>query len=264
MNHSCAYRLIWSRNDYLISRGNSKLIKKIIKRIIGDGVLGRLDYILYPDIKNSWGGPFNGQSFRTRIFFDILHSQSINSIVETGTYRGTTTALFAATSLPVYTVEENLRFLSYAKMRFFLNQDNVTLFNNDSRAFLRELSSRENMDRENVFFYLDAHWGDDLPLREEIELIFSNWKNPIVMIDDFCVPGSEYGYDDYGSGKVLNMGYLEQAINDNNLSAFFPKAKSSEETGKKRGCIVLCMPSAAERFKLKSDTLVESSSVDVT
>ena len=60
----------------------------------------------------------------------------------------------------------------------------------------------------DVFFYLDAHWEDDLPLLEEIEVIFSHRDRATIMIDDFCVPGTDYGFDDYGAGKTLNLAYL--------------------------------------------------------
>jgi hypothetical protein len=40
-----------------------------------------------------------------------------------------------------------------------------------------------------LFFYLDAHWNEDLPLAEEIDLIFSRSPCAVVMIDDFEVPG---------------------------------------------------------------------------
>ena len=46
-------------------------------------------------------------------------------------------------------------------------------------------------------------------LREELEIIFSTWSRPIVMIDDFAVPESAYGYDDYGPGKTLDLSYID-------------------------------------------------------
>jgi hypothetical protein len=76
-------------------------------------------------MQRDWGGPFNGQKFRQRILFDLLFVFPIKAIVETGTYHGSTTALFAATSLPVYTVETRYLYFSYAKMRFLFNRHNV-------------------------------------------------------------------------------------------------------------------------------------------
>ena len=103
---------------------------------------------------------------------------------------------------------------------------------------MRGLANNEQFPKSKVFFYLDAHWGEHLPLKEEIEVIFTNWNAPVVMVDDFQVPGTDYGYDDYGPGKVLNMSYLEP-IQHLQLHAFFPAAEAKQETGAKRGCVVL-------------------------
>ena len=81
---------------------------------------------------------------------------------------------------------------SFVKTRFVLDR-NVHLHNKDSVEFLRELSTDASVPKERVFFYLDAHWLKHLPLREELELIASAWKRPIIMIDDFCVPDPPTG-----------------------------------------------------------------------
>jgi len=210
-----------------------------VKGFINKG-LGYLDYIRKSSAWDKWGGPFNGQQFRQRIFFDLINQFPVKAIIETGTYRGTTTTLFATTPLPVYSVETHPRFYAYSKMRFRHQRNKVHLYNNDSRAFLTMLSKDPVVPKEAVFFYLDAHWKDDLPLREELEIIFTYWQRPIVMIDDFQVPDSDYNFDDYGPGKTLNLDYLQPVITAYNISVFFPAVDVAEETGVKRGCVVLC------------------------
>ncbi|MEM9265151.1 MAG: hypothetical protein AAGA46_06470 [Cyanobacteria bacterium P01_F01_bin.13] len=233
-----------------------ELLEKAMNKILGQANLGRLDYFRYPDMQSSWGGPFNGQKFRQRIFFDLLYHCPIKAIVETGTFRGTTTAMFAATMLPVYTVERSPRFFNYSKTRFVFNRQNLFLYQNDSRSFLRELSEDDSVPKEDVFFYLDAHWKNDLPLREELDIIFSNWKRSIVMVDDFQVPNADYKYDDYGIGKTLNLDYIESVVLTHNLSVFFPAVNSSEETGAKRGSVMICPELLGEQLDAKVQTLV--------
>jgi hypothetical protein len=213
--------------------------KKVLKAIIGESNFGRLEFFRKPKKRESWGGPFNGQKFRQRIFFDLLYYFPIKAVVETGTFRGTTTTMFVATSLPVYTVEAHPRYFSYSKTRFTFNR-NIKQFKDDSRSFLKALSKDKSVPKEGVFFYLDAHWKEDLPLREELEIIFANWVRPIVMVDDFCVPDSNYEFDDYGPGKTLDMNYIKQVVSENNLSVFFPAVNAKEETGGKRGSVILC------------------------
>lgn len=110
--------------------------------------------------------------------------------------------------------------------------------------------------KEDVFFYLDAHWKDDLPLREELEIIFSHWARPIVMIDDFQVPDSDYSFDDYGPGKTLNLDYLGPVISAHNIAVFFPAVAASEETGVKRGCVVLCQQETGMEIEKSIATLL--------
>jgi hypothetical protein len=236
-------------------------IKNLVKKLVGESNMGRIDFLFRdPARQYSYGGPFNGQKYRRRILFDLLYYFPISTIVETGTYYGTTTALFAATALPVYTVENNPRSYSFSKLRFFFNRNEVHVYKGDSRTFLRILSQENTVPKENVFFYLDAHWSEDLPLREELEIIFSNWNNPIVMIDDFQVPNSDYGYDSYGPDKGLNLSYLSPVVSTYNLSVFFPAVNASEETGARAGIAVLCNVNAGIEIDNKVNTLIRNNS----
>ena len=91
-----------------------------------------------------------------------------------------------------------------------------------------------------ISFLPDAHWNDDLPLAEELEIVFSHNSNAVVMVDDFRVPGdSGYGYDDYGPSKSLQQSYISPVLEAHNLAALYPTLPSEDETGLKRGCVVL-------------------------
>jgi hypothetical protein len=214
-------------------------LKRRIARLLGERNLGRLDYVLKPGLRAGWGGPFNGQKLRRRIFLELLKRARCPAIVETGTYLGTTTAFLATLGLPVYTAESNPRFHAYASWRLLRSKGRIHLYEADSREFLRSLSCDPTFPKERVLFYLDAHWYAHLPLREELEFIFTQWPDSIAMVDDFQVPGTAYGYDDYGSGQVLNLEYLEP-LRYLQLIPFFPAVGPQGETGAKRGCVVLC------------------------
>jgi hypothetical protein len=214
-------------------------IKVLISNIIGEKTLGIIDYYRYPGLTKRLGGPFNAQIFRKQIYLELIKKIAFSAIVETGTYLGTTTYyLYKYSQLPVYTVELNPRHYGYVKTRFSM-QNKIKVYHDDSRNFLKKLSKDPSFIQKKVFFYLDAHWGEDLPLREEVQIIFENWFKAVVMIDDFKVPSDEkYGYDEYGGGKVLDLEYLN-ALNELELAAFFPSKRARFETGKKRGCVVL-------------------------
>ncbi|MCY3626992.1 MAG: nucleotidyltransferase family protein [Gammaproteobacteria bacterium] len=200
---------------------------------------GTLDYLLKPTLRKVLVEPFNGQRYRRQIFKELLHQLPLEAIVETGTFRGATTEyILQSTTLPVYSVELDARFFYYAKRRL-RSQKRINLTLGDSRDFLEMLANNSQVPKQNVFFYLDAHWNDDLPLREEVALISRFWKDSVIMIDDFEVPGDiGYQYDNYGQENALRMEYLT-TLPGFDWTAFFPSMHSSCETGMKRGCVVL-------------------------
>lgn len=214
-------------------------MREILKKIIGERMLGVVDYIRKPELKKSWGGPFNNQQYRQQIYLELIKKIHFDAIVETGTFRGTTTHfLFEKSNLPVYTTELHPRFYTYSKLRF-ISVSGIHIYNLDSRDFLRQLSSDAALIGKQLFFYLDAHWNDDLPLLEEIKIIFNNWPSSVIMIDDFKVPDDpDYTYDNYGAGKELSLEYLKP-LSYLKFFAFFPSKKGNDETGFKRGCVIL-------------------------
>jgi hypothetical protein len=215
--------------------------KHMLRRLLGDEAVGMIDYVRFPDRGDANFGPLNGQPFRQNLFRDMVERFRPVAIVETGTYRGTTTKFMAGLGLPVFSVEESLRNFGFARIRLWGHR-NVKLFVGDScdalcswfNGPLRDMASR------TLFFYLDAHWNEDLPLAEELDIVFRCCTQAVVMIDDFQVPHDKgYGYDDYGPGKALTPDYLTNAITEHGLCAFYPSTPSAQEGGWRRGCVVL-------------------------
>lgn len=182
---------------------------------------------------------FNGQKQRKRIFDDLLREFRFDAVVETGTWLGDTAGYMATRSrLPVHSCEMNGRFHSLARMRLS-DLSGISLELSDSRAFLRTLA-KGPLAGGTIFFYLDAHWYRELPLEEELAIIVGNWKRFVVMIDDFEVPGdSGYRFDDFYEQGSLDLATFLPVFSRLRLAPFFPSAPSQEESGSKRGCVVL-------------------------
>ena len=215
-------------------------IKSIARRLISERIVGHLDYYRFPERGHIWGGPFNGQQSRAALFRSLMDHLSPAAIVETGAYLGTTTEFFADFSRPVFTVENDPRAYGFARARLWKRR-NVILLPGDSRQALRKLldGPRLSLRASTVFFYLDAHWSADLPLAEELEIIFSRCPAAIVMIDDFKVPfDAGYGYDDFGPNKALTADYVARTMQQHGLYSFYPSTSAIEETGARRGCVV--------------------------
>lgn len=201
--------------------------------------MGMLDFIRRPHYKHTWNGAFNGQKSRKAMFIEIQSHIQFDAIVETGTFKGTTTRfLHKSSNLPVHTVEYDARHFGFAKARFLTNSKIITNLL-DSRLFLKKLINSHQLNNAKLFFYLDAHWGEDIPLIEELVLIFNHWNDAVVMIDDFeVVDDKGYTFDDYGNGNALTLDYISTP-ELNELKVFYPLASSEIETGEKRGCLIL-------------------------
>lgn len=182
----------------------------------------------------------NGQGGRCRLVAELILKGNPVSIVETGTYMGTTTEWLSGFQLPVLSCEVSRRNFGFSQRRLFETK-NVSLILGDSRSALREILAGPLLTSHNdtILFYLDAHWGDDLPLAEELDIIFSLCPKAIVMVDDFQVPDDQgYGYDDYGPGKALTVEYVRGAMERHELEICYPSIRSEDETGARRGCSV--------------------------
>ena len=217
-------------------------VKKVARRWLGERMAGSIDYYRYPEQRSGWGGPFNGQANRVRIFRAIIETISPAAIIETGTYLGTTTEFMASFGTRLYSIEGHPRNFGFALARLW-RKPNVRLYQGDSRAELTRLFAGplQKLSGEPLFVYLDAHWKEDLPLAAEIEIIFSNSSHAVVMIDDFEVPDDPgYGFDDYGPGKALNADYIARLSELYQLAIFYPSTSSKDETGSRRGCVILC------------------------
>ncbi len=213
-------------------------VKQMVRAVIGDRRLGLLEWYLRRGIGSSFGGPLNGSAFRREVFEEVVRLCEIGAVVETGTFRGNTSEYFASLSLPVFTVEVSPRYFTFAQHRL-RRCPNVEVFHGDSRSVLNLLAARPGLPDRPTFFYLDAHWYDDLPLREEVALVFDRWERAVIMVDDFEVPGDAgYQFDDYGNGRKLSLDYLLRG-DVANYSVFFPALPSAEESPPRRGWVVL-------------------------
>jgi predicted O-methyltransferase YrrM len=191
------------------------------------------------ELNNDLGGPFNGQIIRQQMFWRLVHSIGAVAIVETGTYRGTTTESIAQQFTGhIYTCELNRRYYEYAR-RKLASYRNVTIEHADSVNYLTKLLQSDKLDGARTIFYLDSHWNEDLPLLGELTSILDSGIPAAILIDDFAVPfDSGYTFDDYGHGKRLSVEILSGHLNQIK-GIFFPGVSANLETGRRRGAVIL-------------------------
>jgi hypothetical protein len=198
-------------------------------------VIGRIEYKL----RRSAGIlPMNGQAARLEIVREIFELCLIRRVVETGTFRGATTEWLAQFGKPVTAIEINPVYAAYCRARLRA-YENVQIKNLNSIEGLKFLIDEIHDRATPIFFYLDAHWYDYLPLKQELKVILVNFEKPVVMIDDFQVPDDpDYRFDKDNSGEALTIDYIQQAKIPLG-TYFFPKVRGRWETGAKRGSVVI-------------------------
>lgn len=185
-------------------------------------------------------GTLNSQQQRGKAVKKIIADFDPHAVVETGCYLGAGTKFFLNNSTaPIYTCEINGHYANFSQARF-KKESRVNIYSASSVDFLKKISDPVLSNEAKIFFYLDAHWAQELPLKEEIQIILKRWRNSLMLIDDFAVPNDAgYGYDSYGESNVLNASYLQNIHKD--LRVFYPRISSKKETGSKRGCCAICL-----------------------
>jgi len=196
-----------------------------------------------PELQACWGGPLNGQVGRQAIILDLLNLLQPIAILETGAFRGISVEWFAQHyERPIFSCEKEKLYFLQAQRRLGAFR-NVVLRLQDCRPFLQEILESLSTS-ERILIYLDAHWQHDLPIREELTTVFARHLESVVVIDDFRVPDDPgYGWDDYGSHGSIELSLLE-GVMPSDTRLFFPRLRSNEETGAKRGCCIMASGSA--------------------
>lgn len=207
-----------------------------------------------PQQRIGFSGPFGGQRERQKIFNRLDALFGFDALVETGAYFGTTTEMFAELWRPVFSCELHPTNYMRSLVRLY-RYTNVELYNLDSREFLSRMA-REHHDWKMPFFYLDAHWGADLPLPGEVTLIAENFRDFVIFVDDFKNSDSGYGFDNYGDGVELSLEFLIPRLSPGHRLEFLePTSPAHLETGSRRGTLII-IPSHIYEAKLDCEPLL--------
>jgi hypothetical protein len=132
-----------------------------------------------------------------------------------------------------------MRFYDFARLR--LARFITFTFRSTTRGRCYSDYRGFNRAQAGVFFYLDAHRYEDLPLRDEIRIVTRHWSEVAIMVDDFEVPNdSDYRFDDYGGteDRVFNISVQSAS------TAFRPSSRPCQRPTKRecdevRSCWVI-------------------------
>jgi hypothetical protein len=113
----------------------------------------------------------------------------------------------------------------------FSSNPNVNIINDLSDKYIKNaIDKGEFSDRDNFMFYLDAHWGNSWPLRDEIKQVL-RLKRSIIVVDDFIVPRHPFwGFDVYKT-KLCGWYYISDLFKKVKTEVFYPKKPNREGRG---------------------------------
>ena len=177
---------------------------------------------------------FEGDVFAKEKMKHIIESNGIKTIVETGTYLGSTTKWFSQWADKVHTFEVKQDHFNKAK-EALKGCNNITMHLGNSAY---ELSKVIGDLSDKTFFFLDAHWEDYNPLLDELKVIADSGLKPIIAIHDFKVPDHpELGFDSY-KGQDYDLEWIKPSLKLIYGEDYLIKY-NTEATGAKRGIIYI-------------------------
>jgi predicted O-methyltransferase YrrM len=137
--------------------------------------------------------------------YKLIKEYNIDTIIETGTYKGWSTSILAKTGKKVITIEVNPELHSLAK-DFNYEHSNIDFYLGSSQEIIDKIIPKKTSDK--IIFFLDAHWGEYWPVLDELRIIKEKEIKPVIIIHDFYVPdvngNPKFGFDRY---KNQNLDY---------------------------------------------------------
>lgn len=150
--------------------------------------------------------PWNGDGYLAAEVLRLKSAHDLNNAVETGTCLGSTSLWFSEHFDTVTTFEVNDQFHAIAKAR---PSCDFTRINFVHRASVPGMSLYVT---DNLLCFLDAHWCEHCPLLDELSCIARHGIKPCIVIHDFQVPGTDFGFDSMPDGRPFNLDLIRDRL----------------------------------------------------
>ena len=185
---------------------------------------------------------FEGDGYLKHSIEELVKSEGIKAIIETGTFMGASTLQFVQMVDNVYTVEVNETYARQAAQN--LEKRDVGLgaflqmYLGSSVNWLYQILA-EAKEKGNILWFCDSHWGPHNPLLQELEIVRQSGLKLVIVIHDFKVPGHpELGYDSY-NGQDYDFAWIQPSIERIYGQNGYDYWYNSEAEGAKRGVIFI-------------------------
>jgi len=191
-----------------------------------------------PLLMQNQNGALNEDIYAQKEFFFLREENNLKYAIETGTCLGYTTEYLSQMYDLVHTIEIAPNFKKIAYENRLKNLDNVKMYEGSSSTLLRTMI-QDLPSKEGIFIFLDAHWGTNCPLKDELRQIAEEGIKPVIAIHDFVVPNRpELGFDSI-NGQPFNYEWLKEDFDKIYGEGNYKHYYNSESTGAKRGIIYI-------------------------
>ena len=189
-----------------------------------------------PLLMQNQEGALNQDTFAQQEFINLKNKFGLKYAIETGTCLGYTTEFLSKTFNVVRTIEISTKFLGIAKENRLNKYKNCKMYLGDSSKLLNLLL--DGLSNKTLIF-LDAHWGNHCPLKEELKHIANSGIKPVIAIHDFYVPDRpELGYDSI-NGQPFTFEWLKEDIDNIYGADNYHHYYNDKSMGAKRGIIYI-------------------------
>lgn len=159
--------------------------------------------------------PWNGDGYLAGEVLRLRDANGLRMAVETGTCLGVTTAWLAENFEWVGTCEAHKPFLDLARAFMSDKPGSVIAHHGPSPVFVKTMADSADVP---MLFFLDAHGisgsgKEACPLLDELKAIASAEVKPCIVIHDFQVPGTDFGFDKMPDGRPFNLDLIHEHMN---------------------------------------------------
>jgi hypothetical protein len=153
--------------------------------------------------------PWNADGYLAAEVLRLKEAHGLMFAIETGTCLGSTAIWMRDNFSAVDTVEVNLDFAVIASARIG-DGDTCKVAIGNSVDYIGDYLNINI--GGGIFIFLDAHWSKYCPLLDELSAIAKAGVKPCIIIHDFQVPGTDFGFDSMPDGRPFNLDLIRSHI----------------------------------------------------
>jgi hypothetical protein len=150
--------------------------------------------------------PWNGDGYLAGEVLRLKEAHGLQEARETGCCLGSTTIWLALNFGKVTSTEINKAFseIAIARLKMMPAGEWTIIQHENASEILEEFAKRAKAS-SHTFYFLDAHWNNHCPLLDELAAIAEAKDTPCILIHDFQVPGTDFGFDSMPDGRPFNL-----------------------------------------------------------